>query len=418
MNIKQAARDSIIILFISLALLVCSEIALRIIFPEEIEISGNAPSPEMLAYQFNPDYLVALKPGIHKIYTRLRQNGGNTIHWQTNSDGFRGPALQNQPETRIMVYGDSNIQARFSTDKNTFVRQLERLLNQQGFSGTEVINAGTVGFGPDQNLIRFSKEVDTYHPDMVIFHIFADNDFGDIIRNRLFELNESGELKATGLPQALDPRLQHHAKATSNNFISTLLVVKAARKVIRAITVNTSEEYSNIMQRQAMHEYTVYKASQPREFSHFADHYDIDLAIHPQQESSITKVRLMRAVLSKVKALANSRDIALMVLIEPSVVDLTKKNSALSYQYLQQQFPSYQRSRLTKTVEKICISLDIRHVNLFDLFLKNHPEKLYFTANDHWNDEGQALAAKEAASYIISNALIAGQVTQSNLQPH
>jgi len=201
MNIKKAARDSIIILFISLALLVCSEIALRIIFPEEIEVSGNAPSPAMLAYQFNPDYLVALKPEIHKTYTRLKQNGGNTIHWQTNSDGFRGPALQSNPQTRIMVYGDSNIQARFSTDKNTFVRQLERLLNQQGFSGTEVINAGTVGFGPDQNLIKFSKEVDIYHPDMVIFNILADNDFGDIIHNRLFELNKSGELKGTHFPK-------------------------------------------------------------------------------------------------------------------------------------------------------------------------------------------------------------------------
>jgi len=417
MNIKQAARDSIIILFISLALLVCSEIALRIIFPEEIEVSGNAPSPEMLAYQFNPDYLIALKPGVHKTYTRLRQNGGNTIHWQTNSDGFRGPALHSDPETRIMVYGDSNIQARFSTDKNTFVRQLERLLNQQGFSGTEVINAGTVGFGPDQNLIKFSKEVDIYHPDMVIFNILADNDFGDIIRNRLFELNESGELKATHLPKTLDSQLQRNKSSGKNSFISTLLVFKAARKVIRSITINTSHEYFQIMQHAASHEYAIYKASQPRKFSNFGDHYDIDIALHPKQESSTTKVRLMSAVLSKAKELADNKGVAFMVLIEPSVIDLTETNSALSYQYLQQ-FPSYQRNRLTEIVRKICLDKKIHALDLFGPFLKNHPEKLYFFANDHWNDAGQALAAKETASYIISNALIAGQATQSNHQPH
>jgi len=408
MKIKQVVRDSIIIVFISIALLACSEISLRLIFPEQIETSEIALNPERLAYQFNPDFLIALKPGIHKTYMRLKQNGGESIHWKTNADGFRGPPLQDNPGTRIMVYGDSNIQARFSADKDTFVRQLEHILHQRGFAGAEVINDGTVGFGPDQNLIKFSKEADVYHPDMVIFHIFADNDFGDIIRNRLFTLNASGELEATELPKTLDSQLQSHAKVSSNSFISTLLVVKAVRKAIRAITVNTSDEYFTNMQRAAAREYAVYKASQPRKFSNFADHYDIDLAIHPNQESSRTKARLMRAVLNKAKELADSKGIAFMVLIEPSVIDLTKKNSALNYQYLQQ-FPSYQRNRLTRTVEDICVSHDIHYINLFDLFLKNHPEKLYFIANDHWNDAGQTLAAKETASYIISNALIAGQ---------
>ena len=309
-----------------------------------------------------------------------------------------------------MIYGDSNIQARFSTDKNTFVRQLERLLNQQGFAGTEVINAGVVGFGPDQSLIKFSKEADIYHPDMVIFHIFADNDFGDTIRNRLFELNQSGELKATDFPKTLDAQLQDQTPTNNDSFISTLLTVKAARKVLRLITVDTSNEYFNNMQKAASHEYAVYKASQPRKFSHFEDHYDIDLALYPQQESSTIKVKLMSAVLNKAKILADSKGIAFMVLIEPSVIDLTKENSALSYQHLLQ-FPDYQRNRLTGIIRKICRDNQTYYVDLFDSFIKNQPGKLYFNANDHWNDAGQALAAKETAAYIISKAIITKKAT-------
>jgi len=240
---------------------------------------------------------------------------------------------------------------------------------------------------------------------MVIFHIFADNDFGDIIRNRLFELTQSGELKATDFPKTLDAQLQDQAPSNNDSFIATLLTVKAARKVLRLITVDTSNEYFNNMQKAASHEYAVYKASQPGKFSHFEDHYDIDLALYPQQESSIIKVKLMSAVLNKAKTLADSKGIIFMVLIEPSVIDLTKENSGLSYQHLQQ-FPSYQRNRLTEIVREICLNTQTYHLDLFDSFLKNKPESLYFTANDHWNDTGQALAAKKVASYITRKGLL------------
>jgi len=419
MNIIKIARDGAIILFISLALLIASEVILRLVFPEQIAQPKSKQDIEMLAYQFNEHYLVALKPGINKIFTRKPQNGGDIIHWRTNAHAFRGPPLRTNPAIRIMVYGDSNIQARFSDDKNTFVRKLETILKHQGFPNTEVINAGVVGFGPDQSLIKFSQEADIYKPDLVIFHIFADNDYGDIIRNRLFELNQSGKLKATDFPKTLDAQIQDHTQAENSNFISTLLVVKAARKVIRLLTVDIRNEYFNNMQRSAVNEYAIYKASQPRKFSHFDDHYDIDLAIHPKQESSTTKVQLMSAVLGKAKDLADRKSIAFMVLIEPSVIDLTKKNSALSYQYLQR-FPLYRRNRLTAIIRKICIDKKIHYVDLFNPFMQNQPDKLYFIANDHWDDAGQALVAKETASYIISNAIFAGQSlpTQTSSQPH
>ena len=152
---NKALRDSIIIAAISLGLLVVSETILRIMFPEKI-----ATRPETVAYEFNQDYLISLAPNIQKTFVRAEHNGGDTIHWKTNNDRFRGDPLRNNPQVRIMVYGDSNVQARFSKTENTFAYKLGEYLKHKGIKGIEVVNAGTLGFGPDQSLIRFEKEAD------------------------------------------------------------------------------------------------------------------------------------------------------------------------------------------------------------------------------------------------------------------
>src|SRR5439155_6628510 len=105
----------------------------------------------------------------------------------------------------------------------------------------EVINAGVDGFGPDQSLLRFEQEVDVYQPDIVVFHIFADNDFGDIIRNRLFDVDPSGALVKTMHVRTIDHCLDPYARScrpradeganTLRDFASSLRMVQAIRAV-------------------------------------------------------------------------------------------------------------------------------------------------------------------------------------------
>lgn len=395
---KKILRDTIIIVAISLALLGVSEIILRIIFPEKIKIA------RVLAYEFNKEYLVSLKPNIEKIFVRSPENGGNIINWNTNKDSFRGDDLKEAAQIRIIVYGDSNIQARFSKRENTFVYKLENYLQKTGIKNIEVVNAGIAGFGPDQSLIRFTKEADIYDPDVVIFHIYADNDFGDIIRNRLFELDSSGNLVAVEHEKLIDKKLLKDQQLRVSRIVSSSLINRAVLKMFRIITQKDKKEdrrekiITGLID-ETEREYSVYRQSQPRYFSHFADHYDVDIALFPDAESSKTKIKLMDAVLKRAKSLANSKGIELLVLIQPSVIDLTK-NFKISYDYLQK-YSGYRRTNLTAAVEKICIANKINFVNLFNVFTRNNPENLFFKVNDnHWNDQGQDIAAKETALYI------------------
>ena len=403
--------DGLISVAVALVFLFVTESVLRVLYPEKVlEIARQRLKVQNLAYQFHPQNLIDLKPNIKKTFIQSEANGGDKVQWKTNQDGFRGNDLNPHAKTRVMVYGDSNVQARFSPIGKSFTGRLEQYLNGTSKKDVEVVNAGVVGFGPDQNLKKFMAGIDRYQPDIVIFHIFADNDFGDIIRNRLFEIGPDGALAETGLKLSVDPSL----KGTG----SRLLITQAATKILgrlgigptashssfedtSTLTAMTKEIATNVKLRTTLinREFDVYKKRQRRRFSHFADHYDIDVALNPENESSVTKIALMEAILKKAANTAATNDVKLVVLIQPSTRDLTR-NMQPNYEDFGK-YPSYRPDRLTSTIDKICDRNTIHRINLFPVFLSNNPQSLYFTTNDdHWNEKGQDLAAHTTAQYL------------------
>lgn len=393
---------------IALVLLFVIELGLRILYPEKVlEIAQDRLRIQNVAFRFHPDYLIALRPNATKQYVRSRANGGAVVQWTTNSDGFRGPELREDPALRVIVYGDSNVHAEFSTLTETLPFRLQNFLTSMSGMDVEVINAGIIGSGPDQSLLRFAADVDRYKPDIVIFHIYADNDFGDIVRNRLFELDGEGALVRTRFDATVDQNLK--------SIYPRFLVTRVAQKVLKLFGANgiespiqDSHAVDRIVDRwmaSADEEYGVYKGGKRREASHFADHYDIDIALRPNGESAATKIALMDRVLEKAKTLADEKNVKFVVMIQPSSIDLTR-NLATNYEYLKR-YPEYQRERLTSIIDQICTRHDIPRVNLYPVFYNNNPELLYFREDDdHWNDAGQKLAARVTADFIYNKVLV------------
>ena len=383
-------------LFITAMLFVSLELILRLIYPEKVIKSTSA-------YQFNPESLVSLKANITKIFERKEINGGDVITWKTNSHGFRGASVSSTPKFRIMVYGDSNIQARFSRDENTYPVKLQQYLNKEaGANKVEVINAGLVGAGPDQSLIRMKNDFEKFKPDLIILHVFADNDYGDILKNRLFNLNLDGSVALSGMKTSVDSVILE--RDGFKHFVSSLLLVKAARKIVtrtdnkqltvkdilKNLELSTKEHYENFIKNGA------------KKASHFGDPYDLDVAAMPSSPSAITKIKLMRGILLQAKEFAIKSNVKLLVQIQPSVVDLSK-NGYINYDNLTQ-YKGYKRTNLSSFIEEMCKSEKISYLNLYQIYSENKPESLYFKGdNNHWNDAGQDLAAKVSASYIKSN---------------
>lgn len=384
------------ITIITIALLVIIEFCLRIFFPGEMkEIHSNQERIRNFAYEHHPDYAITLKPNISKTFVRDDVNGGDVINWSTNELSFRGGPLHDNPDLRVVVYGDSNVHARFSQLENTYPARLQHYLGEDNAQGVEVINAGVVGFGPDQSLLRLTHELKAIKPDIVILHVYADNDFGDLVRNRLFDIGEDGKLTRLDTRRGLDPHL------TGPRFMMEKAALAVRVRLGNWLNRNERKPETQLEELlvASAAEWNAYQTSEVAQFSHFADHYDIDLALYPDQPSSRRKVDLMKGVLARAKTALAESDAELLVLIQPSARD-TSTNRMPNYTEFEK-YPQYRRDRLSTIVEEICEELGIPNLNLFDTFMQRGPAKLFFRETDnHWNDDGQDLAALETAKYI------------------
>lgn len=403
MVLVKVLRDTLIIIAITVAIPTVIELVLRAAYPEKL--SNNKTLLATLAYEHNDSYLISLKPNIEKEFKPDKENGGETVTWKTNSFSFRGEETGKKTGLRIIVYGDSNIQARFTQNRNTYPAVLQNLLKTK-YKNAEVINAGLVGTGPDQSLIRLSEDIDKIAPDIVIFHVFADNDYGDIIRNRLFEISEHGQLVKTRHPITKDQEITSR-EPTFSNWLKSLLSVRAVLKLVsNEIDINTLSEKEKTkktlkdLERQSKIEYDIYREHRAREISHFADHYDIDIATDPNADSSRTKVMLMEKILLEAKNLVNAKQIAFLVVVQPSVFDLTSGTGYLSHQDLEK-YKNYKQDNLTKPFRNICKTHNLSCVHLIDDFLQNKPNSLYRKNDNHWNVKGQRISAEATAVKIM-----------------
>ena len=381
---------------------VALELGLRMIFPERV---SRAKTSSTLAFVNNPIFGVGLKPGIEKVYTRSIENGGDRIPWRVNSQGYRGEELDSNPSWRVLVVGDSNIHARFSVLESTYCGKLEQKLveNQSLFRGKgEVVNAGIVGFGPDQSLLRLQHAYTSLKPDLVVFHLFADNDFGDLIRNRLFELSPDGEsLSRTNLESIPDPMIE---VAMADSEIETwgwrdLLFLRAARKIRDGFHARSKDDHVTECLNLCREEFKVYRNGAERHFSHFGDHYDLDLAIDPDGEAAQAKRQLMKLLLRAVRDYADDVGVALLVLVQPSSVDLS--NNYLFGKGDLVEFEHYDPRRLTQTVVTLCRELGIEYVDLYPVFETDGESYFFRGMNNHWNERGQELAAEETVKAIV-----------------
>jgi hypothetical protein len=247
--------------------------------------------------------------------------------------------------------------------------------------------------------------------DLVIFSVFADNDLGDLLRHRHFELQDGVLTRRDDFFIYPEPGWLERIRSS----VSTLLIVRAARRLAREVgdvvgLVRMAEPieapatgpedtvaYVRELSRLASDALLAYRERSP----HYVriDSYDIDVATVPESDSSKTKVTLLRAILKEAKRHAMEMDVELLVVVQPSRVDVAT-TAPLDHRFLSR-YPNYRRDALTGLVEGLCRELRIEVLNLFPIFVANEPNELYFRDTDnHWNDRGQAVAAAAAAQRV------------------
>lgn len=345
-------------------------------------------------YEWDARCIYRLRPNAKKTFVRSAVNGGERIPISINSHGFRGPELNADAATqRILVYGDSFVEAEYTALEQTFVERLQAELSVERKDTLEVVNAGVIGYGPDQILMRMHDEIPRLSPTAVVVCCFADNDLGDLLRNKLFRLNAQSGLQENNW--SLAPTTQYPGQRP--RYEPTLW--RLTRETIRGFQSRTSatESYIDRWLQQCQDEYENYIVRQDDQVYELqVDHYDADVSLMPGSESTKYKRRLFQQILGQMQNLCASHSVPLLLVIIPSPGDLIRDYDF--YGIDRTRFPDYAPRAITDLMELAAVEVDIPCVNLFDTFSREDARELYFRAGDnHWNDKGQSVAAKVVA---------------------
>jgi hypothetical protein len=261
--------------------------------------------------------------------------------------------------------------------------------------------------------------------------VFADNDAGDLVRNKLFRLGGDGGLERHEFVLA-EELVQHYAERQRLNDRTAIGKVLTDPKLLRrdlrillerrlglsvdwladapidtAYRTGTDVDWIEVWQRRGLEEYADYvTGGSPRlNLDNLrSDHYDADVAIAPDGPSAKYKLALLDAVLTELGGYLQQRQIPLLLLIVPSPIDAC---TAYDWTVDEQRYPDYDRRLLTRSVAQTANRLAVPYVDFFDTFATSECNDLYFHhGNNHWNARGQALAADLVAEQIRSSALL------------
>ncbi len=353
-------------------------------------------------YELDPVLLHKTVPGTRRIQLMPERAGGGRNLIAINSKGYRGPELNRRGRLRVAVYGDSLVMAENVSYEESFPAQLSELWGGR----VEVVSAGASGYGPDQVCLRLESELASLDPDLVVLVLCATNDFGDLLRNKLFRL-QGGHL-LQGQPElheaAKQPFEEAQTRSSSPAIVRAFLHFKAQRARREQAAIEQASPPPALIGEyleQADWEYrkSVLEGSE-QVYSLLADVYDADVAIQPMGRSAQYKQDLLAAVLRRIQEACRRHDTRLACVVVPSAVDL---DPAFRIQVDRQRYPGYSPSRLSRLCAQAAESVGISTLDLFDSFAQSDPASLFVGWDDiHWNERGIELGAKTFGHWLAA----------------
>jgi hypothetical protein len=358
-------------------------------------------------YQLDQRVLYRLIPGAERVTTLPPINGGIRIHYKINSQGFRGEELAPPGEsTRVVVYGDSFIQGDFSPTEDTFTERLKAKLARKMGKKIEVVNAGVAGYGPDQELRRMEDELPVLKPNLVIVAIYAGNDFGDLLRDKLYRLSSDGSLQ-DNLSVVLDDSIVRDNVQGRHELIMRKMLRSARSRLFGdpSHTFPTGREarLSRVEAdlKQGIDEYRQYVIEGDNVVHDlYVDPYNADVSLTPTSESARYKIAMMEQIIMRMGETSAQQNVPLLFLLIPTPIDVADEHEAGEVD--PGRYPEYKRSNLTDILEQICERHQLRAVNLFAPFWERGARGLYLKSwDDHWNPEGQEFAAELVSNFVV-----------------
>ena len=363
------------------------------------------PTPPVF-YEPDPEALYRLRPAAQARYHYPWLPPGVFVDVSINSRGLRGPELPpRKPGRRVAVYGDSFVEARSTRFEETFPARLEAVLRGRGREPLDVVNAGVTGYGPDQVLARLERDQAFLDADLWIVVLYAGNDFGDLVRDRLYRLDPQAGLKRSH-PSLADPLRALFAPPSGWRALALARAASRMRAALHADAAAAAAEAArstDALLDECHQEYEESLRPAVVVTNLFRDHYDADVSAAPRSNSAAYKRDLMAAVLAEMGRVARARSVPLLLVAVPAASDVSEADP---HRVDASRFPEYRPQALTDALAERARACGLPIVNLFDPFRSRRDATLYHPIDGHWNTDAQALAADLVADRIDAEGLL------------
>ncbi len=338
--------------------------AVRIICPQEL---GN--------WTYTRDGLTLHLPNM----TNFSHRFGHSI--RTNSVGMRDRdhSFEKSPGVyRILVLGDSFMEANQVKFEDAFVSLLERQFGGVTGRSVEVINASVSGWGTDDELTYLVREGIKYHPDLVLVGMTLHNDLQDNLDEE-FHVFTDGHLQEKPRPEM---SLGDFAFLQMKEFLASHSHLYQV--LLRAKRFSWVQQEGN------------------RLSSHVAS------LIKKQPTPEVVQAwDMTRDLFRKMKVESLKQGANVVVFLIPLWVQVSEERLK---EFLTEHQLSIEQIALDQPQSHMKAIGQEEQVEIIDLLAdfkrweKEHPHELYLIDDGHWTAEGHRLAAsvvKERLNYLV-----------------
>jgi len=392
------------IVITSIALLLFSaEIVLHKVFPIDTDtMQYRVP---------HPVFGWVLKPDARYLY-RMPET---TVRVTYNSKGFRDDehSIENRHDVfRILVLGDSFMEAYSVATNNTFYKQIEQFARKRNID-VEVINMGVGGYGTLQEYLIYREAGALYKPDLVLLGFNISNDVRnnsiklesiankDTLKTKarpFLQLAESGNWQITAVNYKEAQNRYAMEQARQNAFPEKWMGRSAVLQTMKRVQKNVLRKLAAGREPQM--------GPAPEEwFIAMAGVYYCQELVQYTEAWDITKNILTR-LKQDMQAMAGE----LVVFTVPAhhEVDAGEIENAIKIAPDPEKF-CLREARGYDRLASILEDLDIKYVDLLPDFrnvMHHGGVNLFRRSDGHWNEDGHHLAAEQVGLFLAEKDLL------------
>lgn len=311
---------------------------------------------------------------------------------------------------RILLLGDSFVQAVQVSEPETSHQVLEDLLNQQSQPRFEVLSGGVVNWGTNQQLIYYREQGRQFQPDLVLLLFYIGNDFldnlpGNVMTVRGFNCYAPYFVVCQGRlqpqPLAYAPGL---SSLKNNCSPGRLALINSLGRLFQKSRLYRQIEPALV-------------AYQPRQI--FGQRYPSSFSAlyFPASETELEQAwQATKATLAQLRREVEADGARFAVaIISPEIVVRLGVLSPAEQQVILSGNPTLVEAQADRPNRRLAEFLEQQNIPTIDLtpamieHLAAHQTPLYFLGEGHWTVEGNRIAAAILAGWLRQNDFFEGR---------